>query len=595
MSDQEKKTLHPDADQQTNTDTQEKTPGKKASVPKASDQPAKKSKAGQAETRKKAPKTPEAETASGNQDGEKPAVKTPSNKQPADKPATSKTDSAGKTSAKEKAPKKVAEVKAEKNQEAEPPQQADAEPKTEKRPFRVAPWAVKRMEKQKAQAAKKEAEQKAQKSGAKKQRQESSKPHSQPKQARSQQPKRKDAGKQYGTQGKDRAVPGRANDAAEKNGKAKKMGTRPNEAPQKPYRKSKDPSRDKYLDYSPDIPSMSRNDGRNTLFDIYEDAATPPRRYWNIEDEKERANAGALLDLEYAVTSQEIRSGIISGVVPIGVFKDVCAAISSGNYQVFIPFSDMFCDGPLSADENTTEEMLRTRQKQLLMSSIGARVHYVVLRTFTNSDGQTFGIGSRRQAMLRDQKRFYEKDDTHEHPFIVEGGIYKADIIGVGNHGIRVCLFGVDSQMWVSAISYRWIDNAKKHFKPGDKIWVKVRKIKARENGVGLDVELSGKDVENRERKLNASRLTLGGIYTAHVTNIKTSAIGRSAVAHLFIDGYNVPASANMISMNGGLRSLRPGALVAFRVHNIDQETGNVKGLITQIIQNSSASPSFYD
>lgn len=463
-----------------------------------------------------------------------------------------------------------------------------------KRPYRVAPWVKKRME---AQAKKAEAVSAAPKDGG---------------EHKAGQADRKPAEKKSVSKGANARAKQTPAHLPEKKGPAeyqgggkrdsqtlaRKQAPRTPDVPaqgkpgrKKPGEKTNDGVRGKkpapYTRYPDAQPVQNEKDG------IFEDKRVPNRSYWNGLQDNEIRRANALLDLEYAVSNKVIKQGVITGVAPLGVFKDHCAIVSTPDYQVYIPFNEMFCDGPLEQAEGETEESLRRRQEQLLINSIGANIHYTIQRTFETADKKNvFGIASRREAMLRDQQRYYQKDAAHEHPYIVEGGIYEADIIGVGNHGIRVCLYGVDTQMWVAAISYRWIENAKHVFKPGDKIRVCVRSIKKRENGVGLDVELSGKDVENRERRANAAKLTPGGVYTAHVTRIKASSLGRSASVQVFIDGYNVPAVSVMSSISGGFRTIRPGALVALRVSKINQEDGKVSGTITQVIQRGGVSNS---
>lgn len=297
------------------------------------------------------------------------------------------------------------------------------------------------------------------------------------------------------------------------------------------------------------------------------------------------ADAARLLEVKQIIESEKIVYARIVGVERMGVFNTPCAVLNYNDNTIIVPYNDLFRDYQgLVRGEDESDEKYAYRQEQVLSSCMGANIGVIVSKILDSSQHGTFRLlGSRVAAMDRDAQRFYFARKGGDGPYVRVDGIYDADIIGVGAHGLRVYLRGYDIQVWVGSLTFKWIESAKDHYHPGDKLRVRVRKIQRNPKTGGFDIEVSGKDIEFMERKKNSERVTVGGSYIATVTRIVADTASRDVIVYLYIDAFSLPATARMMTSVGSVRRLSPGGTVSLRVNAVDAN-GAVRGTIVNII-----------
>ena len=308
-------------------------------------------------------------------------------------------------------------------------------------------------------------------------------------------------------------------------------------------------------------------------------ANTMRRAEYNQQKEQYFAKLTRLRDLK---KSRQIVSGRVIGVTPPD--KGVCAIVLFEGMQVLIPYRDMFIDYQLEAAPDESAQKIARRQEQLLRKTVSADIDFVISDYFENPNDQTdmSVLGNRREALLRLQKRNYEPQG--DKPAVVqEGGIYPGTIIGVGIWGVRICVLGVDTQIWAADMSYRPIENLSALYSNGQVVDVCVREISRNEAGM-LTIKGNCKTPELEQYRKNINAVSVGSIMLARISRVDVSRKTGIPRATLFVDDVDVPGYTTSIKTDNMKEPLRPGSQVLFRVDGVAQNQAMVYGSIIRIL-----------
>ena len=239
--------------------------------------------------------------------------------------------------------------------------------------------------------------------------------------------------------------------------------------------------------------------------------------------------------------------------------------------KVLIPYEEIYFDNPIERSERNprglSEEELSTpagrreyqlRQRQMLNRLIGAPFNFCLSRVYApDEDGNVLVLGTRREALLQLRNRaFYGRA-----PRITEGMVTEADIIAVGDHGISVVLGGVDYQFSQWQLTLRYMDTTRTHFKPGDKIKVLVRSIRADAN-YNVRLELDHIAIELAEAKRKLSLIKDGSRSTGIVTRVGQNASN----IYVWLTELNMPARLRNIGPHDFNRNITRGTTLQVQV-----------------------------
>lgn len=294
---------------------------------------------------------------------------------------------------------------------------------------------------------------------------------------------------------------------------------------------------------------------------------------YNTEKETRFTLVASLMNAKKA---QHVLSGVVAAAEPLefnGARKIGAIVFYKDIVKVTITFDKMYDGGELARAEGETDESILRRQEQILNTHVGANIDFMVDDVFVDDSGNIEVFGNRRRALKRLQALNYYPLKGRDEPFVKVGGVYDAAVVGVGVHGIRANIRGVDTQIWISNLTYRFVDDAHKLFAPGQTLRVRVREITKDPETGRLSVNASAKDTEYETLRPNLDRIRVGATCAARITYIvHVQRDGNDRyIANLFIEHYNVPAVCMTIKTDGLRRPLRQGDLVSFRVERIDR------------------------
>lgn len=238
--------------------------------------------------------------------------------------------------------------------------------------------------------------------------------------------------------------------------------------------------------------------------------------------------------------------------------------------RILVPMTEMMIN---LSEERGDGYTLAERLERVCNTMLGAEIDVLIKGMDKKSESI---VASRQEAMNRKKQKFYLTPLSDGLPQVRVGRIAEARIIGVTSLVARVEVFGVETTLAASELSWDWLPNVSDKFHVGDKLNVIIKEIK----GDSLDtlrVVTDAKSITKNESLENLSKCSVQNKYIGEITNVRNGVaylrlkVGVNAIAHTNYDR-RVPAK---------------GDIVSFVITRISPEYGNVSGIITKIIKQS--------
>jgi len=238
--------------------------------------------------------------------------------------------------------------------------------------------------------------------------------------------------------------------------------------------------------------------------------------------------------------------------------------------RILVPMTEMM----INLDEDRGDGYtLNERLTRICNGMLGSEID-VIIKGMDKANESI--VASRKEAMIKKRQKFYMTPLSDGLPQVREGRIVEARIIAATQLVARVEVFGVETTLAASQLSWDWIANVSEKFHVGDTINVLVTEV------TGDDVENIRiyTDVRSITVNVSAENLTKCAVqdkYVGEVTNV------RNGIAYLRLKiGVNAIAHTNYDRRTPGR-----GDVVSFVITRINHEYGNVSGIITKIIKQS--------
>lgn len=227
--------------------------------------------------------------------------------------------------------------------------------------------------------------------------------------------------------------------------------------------------------------------------------------------------------LRAPVVAVEIKS--IGTKNPDGQARREVFLVTSINsrYKILIPFHEIYQDNPI--DTTDTTNMVQ-RQRQMATKLLNSNIEFCITGLFPGNEpdfSDYLCSGSRRQALDIISRRNYRAPRGGSEPNLKVGSRTEATVVSVGTHALRVNVGGVDTQIPLWNLTFKYVNDLRDMYKAGDKIDVEIREVKERPDGK-FDVTVSARslEIENASKRLHL----IGGRGTqvmATVTRVRYS------------------------------------------------------------------------
>lgn len=261
------------------------------------------------------------------------------------------------------------------------------------------------------------------------------------------------------------------------------------------------------------------------------------------------------------VTVTGIERTQLAGNVVVTYYKD---------QRILVPMTEMMINLSEERGEGYT---LSERLERVCNTMLGAEID-VMIKGMDKKNGSV--VASRQDAMLRKREKFYLTPLSDGLPQVREGRIVEGRIIGVTQLVARVELFGVETTLAASELSWDWLPNVSDKFHVGDKLNVLIKELKG-DSIDNLRIVADVKSITTNVSMENLKKCQVQNKYIGEVTNM------RNGVAYIRLKiGVNAMAHTNYDRRTPG-----KGDIVSFVITRINPEYGNVTGIITKIIKQS--------
>lgn len=251
----------------------------------------------------------------------------------------------------------------------------------------------------------------------------------------------------------------------------------------------------------------------------------------------------------------------LTGNVVVTYYKD---------QRILVPMTEMMIN---LSEEKGRGYTLSERLERVCNTMLGAEID-VMIKGMDKKNGSI--VASRQDAMLRKREKFYLTPLSDGLPQVREGRIVEARIIGVTQLVARIEIFGVETTLGASELSWDWLPNVSDKFHVGDKLNVLIKELKG-DSVDNLRIVADVKSITVNTSMENLSKCSVQNKYIGEITNV------RNGVAYLRLKvGVNAIAHTNY-----DRRTPAKGDVVSFVITRINPEYGNVAGIITKIIKQS--------
>lgn len=302
----------------------------------------------------------------------------------------------------------------------------------------------------------------------------------------------------------------------------------------------------------PDLPGMNqkftniRNEERVISID----------RQRSVETEADE-QMNNLLDLLESLRSKKVMTGKVEGVeststgVPSAVLKH-------GEFKIVIPCYE-YVEPPADfrdQDPNTVYHYIISKQ-------LGAEIDFIA-KGIDQEAGLV--VASRKEAMAIRRRQFYYGQDRDGNNLLYEGAVAEARVVGVIRAGIFVELFGVETYIPMTELSYQRMLDAAKVYQNGMRVLVKILKLD-RSDSKDIKLTLSVKQTRKNPYDTVFERYTVGNHYIGTVTMVDINGV--------------------FVALDGGIDCLCPfpirgrpliGSRVTVKIYSIAEDTRRVRG-----------------
>ncbi len=231
-----------------------------------------------------------------------------------------------------------------------------------------------------------------------------------------------------------------------------------------------------------------------------------------VTNESEKQNM--LLDLLESLRAGRILTDMVQGVEMYG--EEPCAVLYHGDFKVIIPGKQL-----VEPPEDTRGQPEKEIYRYLITKRLGAEVDYVIKGVDQKAD---VAVASRLEAMNQKKRAYYTGVDRNGNRLLYEGALAEARVTSVIRPGMFIELFGVETYVPLKALSYqRWAD-ASEHYRPGDRVIVKIMKLE-RINRTNIKVVASVKHAGENPYEKALKKYVEGNSYIGTVSMINTSGV----------------------------------------------------------------------
>lgn len=261
-----------------------------------------------------------------------------------------------------------------------------------------------------------------------------------------------------------------------------------------------------------------------------------------------------------AARRQQILTGIVSTDISLTENGMPVVPIDFEGLCVKIPVREMFLsewpdDAPIPKD-------VRIQIGRML----GATIDFIPAGVDIKNRA---AIGSRKEAMLQRQKRYYASGR-------VKPGILMAcRVLAVGNNTMTVEACGVDTEIYARNVSWQWFSDITDLYATGDLVVARVMDVGYNPEREIYSVSLSIKEASENPDRAALEKIVPNSNYFGVVTGVKDRV-------------FFVRLQAGVNAKTKLYRSIdMPSRLdtVSFRVTGVDEESGIALGFITRIIK----------
>ncbi len=287
-------------------------------------------------------------------------------------------------------------------------------------------------------------------------------------------------------------------------------------------------------------------------------------------DEEEATDEEEIIwhELSVAYRTRKIVTATITGIEHTKNMDDVVVAYYKSQ-RIAVPLAEMMIDLP--NERQFIEGSNSERLKRIASIMLGAEIDLIV----KGMDKKSMSIvGSRREAMIRKRERYYLTPLTDGLPHIRVGRVIEARIISVTPQVARFEVFGIEVSLPASQLSWDWVSDVSQEFSVGETMNLLVENIEG-DNIDNLKIKVNAKSLIVNTSAENLRKCAVQGRYIGEITSMRNGVayirlkIGVNAIAHT----------------NNDRRMPGKGDIVSFVVTRINEDYGNVSGIITRIIK----------
>ena len=238
------------------------------------------------------------------------------------------------------------------------------------------------------------------------------------------------------------------------------------------------------------------------------------------------------------------------------------AVIYRGDYKILIP-AELAVVPPEDYGGRAPVEVLH----QMITRRLGAEVDYIVKGVDPDAH---LAVASRLEAMRAKRAQYYGAG--RESGFQIREGICaEARVVSVIRAGIFVDLFGLETFIPISELSYQRMMDASTAFQPGQRILVRILEVTRKRPGE-VEVTASVKQAGENPYDKAIRKFSVGNRYVGTVSLVNTTGV--------------------FVALDGGIDCLcnypkrgRPprGARATVKILGINQNTNRIWGAITHI------------
>lgn len=272
------------------------------------------------------------------------------------------------------------------------------------------------------------------------------------------------------------------------------------------------------------------------------------------EADKQMSN---LVNLVASLRSRHILCGKLEGVEnssggePRGILQ-------FGEFKVLIPCKEMM-DIPENMRDMNPYDVMR----YMFGKRLGAEIEFIVLGIDQEAE---LVIGSRKEAMSQRRRQFYFGQDKDGNNLLYEGVIAEARVMSAIRSGIFVELFGLETYIPASELSYQRILDCARVYTPGQRILVKILSLD-RTDPENIQITLSVKQGKRNPYDSLTNMYVIGNSYIGTVS---------------MVDVHGV-----FVALDGGVDCLCPypprgvpvvGSRATVRLYRVDTELKRLAG-----------------